>query len=197
MSISVEPTVYVDGPDGIPRCSNLTSQLYSSRIIVLDGEVTLGSCSRLMQELLELEHEKPETPVTMIVSSPGGDVYAGLGLISVMQSVSCPVTTIACGLVASMAAVIAACGDHRLAYENSYIMMHQVMAGMSTSQQTDVRIMADQATEIRGRLDEILAAHCALTVEEVHERTERDCWLTAQEAVRMGLIDGIVPRAEK
>lgn len=197
MSVSIEPVVYVDAPDGTPRSASLTSQLFASRIIALDAEVTPASCSRIIQELLELEHEDPQAPITLLVSSPGGDVYAGLGLISVMQSVSCPVTTVACGLVASMATVIAACGDHSMAYENSYIMMHQVMAGMGVSQQTDMRIMAEQTESIRAKLDGILAEHSNMDVAEAHERTERDCWLTAQEALDMGLIDEVIPRARK
>lgn len=128
------------------------------------------------------------------MSSPGGDVYAGLGLIDVMLDLSCPVNTVGYGLVASMAAVILACGYRRRAYASTNILLHQLMAGMGVSQQSDIDIVASHAASLRAKLDEILAGRMNLTAGEVHMLTERDCWCDAERALELGVIDEVIGR---
>ena len=181
--------------DGTYLATDITTELYDGRILRLDGEVTQEACMELCSLLLLLEREDPEAPVTLIISSPGGSVMAGLALIDVMADVSCPVHTVALGMVASMGSVILACGDERAAYPHAEVMVHQIMAGGGgMSQQTDVEIAARHTARLRRTLDELLAAHSKLTAEEVHDLTERDCYLTAEEALGYGFIDKIVGR---
>lgn len=148
-------------------------------------------CSQLIANMLVLERKDPEAPITLLVSSPGGDVYAGLGLIDVMRDLSCPVDTVGYGLVASMASVILACGRRRSAYPHTNILLHQLMTGTGMSQQTDISIVANHAASLRAKLDEMLAERMSLSADEVHELTERDCWCDVGRALELGLIDDI------
>ena len=111
----------------------------------------------LIKSMLVLEHEDADAPITLVISSPGGSVYAGLALVDVMQHLSCPVNTIATGMVASMASVILAAGSHRMAYAHAYVLIHQLMGSSGMAQQTDIEIVANHTTELRGVLDKLLA----------------------------------------
>lgn len=176
------------------RCDHLDvlSELYNSRVLMLSDQVTSATCSQLIASMLVLERKDPDTPITLLVNSPGGDVYAGLGLIDVMHDLSCPVDTVGYGLVASMASVILACGCHRSAYPNTNILLHQLMTGTGMSQQTDIDIVASHAASLRCRLDSLLAERMSLNAKEVHTLTERDCWCDAERALELGVIDKII-----
>lgn len=178
------------------RCDHLDvlSELYNSRVLMLNEEVTSAVCSQLIANMLVLERKDTEAPITLLVSSPGGDVYAGLGLIDVMRDLSCPVDTVGYGRVASMASIILACGRRRSAYPHTNILLHQLMTGTGVSQQTDISIAATHAAELRSKLDEILAERMNLNADEVHELTERDCWCDVDRALELGVIDEIAGR---
>lgn len=175
------------------RCDHLDvlSELYNSRVLMLNEQVTPAVCSQLIANMLVLERKDPEAPITLLVSSPGGDVYAGLGLIDVMRDLSCPVDTVGYGLVASMASVILAYGRRRSAYPHTNILLHQLMTGTGMSQQTDISIVANHAASLRAKLDEMLAERMRLSADEVHELTERDCWCDVGRALELGVIDDI------
>lgn len=178
------------------RCDHLDvlSELYNSRVLMLAEAVTPAACSQLIADMLVLERKDPKAPIILLISSPGGDVYAGLGLIDVMEDLSCPVDTIGFGLVASMASVILACGRHRSAYPNTNVLLHQLMTGAGMSQQTDIDIVATHAASLRACLDGILARRTGLSEQEVHALTERDCWCDAESALELGVIDGVIGR---
>lgn len=114
-----------------------------------------------------------------------------------MESVACPVHTVGCGLVASMASVILACGDHRSLYARSHMLIHQLLSGVGMAQQSDIGIVAEQASALRDSLDELLAEHSSMDRATVHAITERDCWLTAPRALELGLIDEVIDPVEK
>lgn len=188
----LEPRIVRNESDGSISATSLTDELFNSRMLVLDEPVSQESCMRLIKSMLVLEHEDPEAPITLVISSPGGSVYAGLALVDVMQHLSCPVNTVAAGMVASMASVILAAGSHRMAYAHAYVLIHQLMGGSGMAQQTDIEIAANHATELRGVLDKLLAERGACTEAEFHDMTERDCWCNAERALELGLIDEIL-----
>lgn len=170
----------------------VTNELFNKRILFLDEEVTRDSCTRLIKCMLALEAEDPEAEITLIINSPGGSVYDGLALIDIMQDLSCPVHTIASGLVASMAAVILACGTKRSAEPNCYVLIHQLLSGLGMAQQSDIEISAQHSSCMRARLDNLLAQKGKLSAEEFHKLTERDCWCDAERALELGLVDEII-----
>lgn len=188
----VEPHIAIEEDDGRMGLIGLTDDLFNSRVLTLEGRVTQESAMTLIKSLLVLERQDAEAPVTLLISSPGGEVYAGLALIDAMQHVSCPVYTVATGMVASMAAVILAAGTRRMAYAHAYVLIHQLMGGSGLAQQTDIEIAADHAAELRGVLDALLAERGNCTQEEFHALTERDCWCTAERALELGLVDEII-----
>lgn len=191
-NVVYEPSIIKIQKDGTYFANGISNELFNSRVLTLDCEVNQASCMNLIKSLLVLEHEDPEAEITLIINSPGGSVYDGLGLIGVMQNLSCPVHTVATGLVASMAAVILACGDKRSVYKGSYVLIHQLMGGSPVSQQTDIEISAQHTAKLRRTLDELLASKGALGAEEFHNLTERDCWCDAERALELGLVDEIV-----
>lgn len=178
--------------NGSQQGIDVMSELFNSRVLMLTTEVTAASCSQLVADLLVLERKDPDAPVTLLISSPGGDVHAGLGLIDVMNDVSCPVNTVAFGLVASMASVILASGARRSSYPNSQILLHQLMAGAGVAQQSDIDILAAQTAALRSRLDALLAKRCGLSPVEIRELTDRNCWCSAERALELGIIDEII-----
>lgn len=179
-----------------PRCEAVSvgSELFNSRIMFVEGEICAEGVMRIIKGLFALEQQDAQAPITLVVSSPGGEVSAGLALIDTMQALSCPIHTVGVGLVASMGAVILASGDKRSAYANTQIMIHQLIGGTGMLQQSDIEITADHIRELRFRLDELLAEHGNLSAEEFHALTERDCWCTAQRALDLGIIDEIIPK---
>lgn len=188
-----EPGVIRKQKDGTFFQIGATDELFNSRVLFLDGEVTHESCIQLIKAMLVLEHQDGDAEITLVISSQGGSVYDGLGLIDVMQGLSCPVHTVGMGLVASMAAVILASGTQRSLYGNAYVLIHQLMGGTGLSQQTDIEISAQQAANLRRKLDGLLAARGTLSADEFHNLTERDCWCDARRALELGLVDEILP----
>lgn len=168
------------------------SELFNARVLELTGEVSREACAELVRALLVLEREDPEAEVTLLVSSQGGDVYAGLALIDVMADVSCPVRTVGMGCVASMASVILACGDSRACYPHTHVLLHQPLSGSGLVQQSDFDIAAAHLSAVRGELEALLAKRCGLDEAEVHRLCERDCWLGARQALELGIVDEVV-----
>ena len=141
-----------------------------------------------------LDYLDDKKPITLQINSPGGEVTAGLAIIDTIRHAKCPVRTVVCGLAASMAAVIAACGTKGMRYitPNSEEMIHQPLGGMPMSQATDFEIHNRHIQLTKQRLIAILARACGRTVDEIGRDTERDCYLNAEEAVEYGLVDEII-----
>ena len=174
------------------RSYDIYSRLLKDRIIFLDGEVNDSSASVIVAELLFLEAEDPDKDISLYINSPGGSVTAGFAIYDTMQYIKCDVSTICVGLAASMGAFLLSGGTKgkRLALPNSEIMIHQPSGGVQ-GKETDIRIVAKNILETRDRLNRILAANTGKPIEQINEDTERDNYMTAEQAKAYGLIKAI------
>jgi ATP-dependent Clp protease protease subunit len=175
------------------RAFDIYSRLLKDRIIFIGTPIDDQVANVVMAQLLFLEGEDPEKDIAIYINSPGGSVYAGLAIYDTMQYVRPRVSTICLGLAASMAAVLLAGGAQGARYSlpNTRVLIHQPSAGFS-GQATDIAIHAQEILRVRRRLDEILAAHTGKSVEDVNRDSERDFFMSADEAKAYGLIDEII-----
>ena len=175
------------------RSYDIYSRLLKDRIVFLGTEVEDGVANSIIAQLLFLESEDPEKDIHLYINSPGGSVTAGLAIYDTMQYIKSPVSTICVGLAASMAAVLLSSGakGKRLALPNAEIMIHQPSGG-TRGQATDIEIHARNILKTRERLNRILAAQTGRDIEDVARDTERDNFMTAEEALQYGLIDRII-----
>lgn len=175
------------------RSYDIYSRLLQDRIIILSNEVNDDIASLIVSQLLFLESQDPNKDISLYINSPGGSVSAGFAIYDTMNYVKCDVSTICMGMAASMGAFLLAGGTKgkRLALPNAEIMIHQPSGG-AKGQETEIRIVAEQILKTRQRLNEILAENTGKPLEVIQEDTERDNYLTAQEAKEYGLIDEIV-----
>ena len=177
------------------RSYDIYSRLLEDRIIFLGEEVTDVSASVIIAQLLFLEAEDPSKDIHLYINSPGGSVTAGMAIYDTMNYIKCDVSTICMGLAASMGAFLLAGGTKgkRLALPNSEIMIHQPSGG-ARGQASDIKIVADNIIKTRKRLNEMLAANTGRPLEDIERDTERDNFMTAEEAKDYGLIDEIVTK---
>ena len=175
------------------RSYDIYSRLLKERIIFLGEEVNDTSASIVVAQLLFLEAEDPDKDIQLYINSPGGSVTAGMAIYDTMQYVKCDVSTICIGLAASMGAFLLAGGakGKRLALPNAEVMIHQPSGG-AKGQATEIEIAAENILKTKRRLNEILAANTGKDVEQVAIDTERDHYMSAQEALDYGLIDRII-----
>ena len=175
------------------RSYDIYSRLLNDRIIMLSEEVNDTTASLIVAQLLYLEAQDPDKDIQFYINSPGGSVTAGMAIYDTMQYIKADVSTICVGMAASMGAFLLAAGakGKRMALPNAEIMIHQPSGG-SRGQASDIKIQADQILRIRETLNRILAENTGKNVEEIARDTERDHFLTAQEAVEYGLIDKVI-----
>ena len=175
------------------RSYDIYSRLLKDRIVFLGTEVEDGVANSIIAQLLFLESEDPEKDIHLYINSPGGSVTAGLAIYDTMQYIKSPVSTICVGLAASMAAVLLSSGakGKRLALPNAEMMIHQPSGG-TRGQATDIEIHARNILRTRERLNRILADRTGRDIEDVARDTERDNFMTAEEALQYGLIDRII-----
>lgn len=190
--IPLIPYVVEQTPRG-ERSYDIYSRLLNDRIVFLGEEVTRDSANLVIAQLLHLESQDPDKDIMLYVDSPGGDVYAGLGIVDTMTYIKPDVSTICVGMAASMGAVILASGakGKRLALPNSMVLIHQPSSGVQ-GQQTDIQIVADETKWIREHLNQILADATGQPVEKIQADTERDNYLRASEAAAYGLVDRVI-----
>ena len=177
------------------RSYDIYSRLLKDRIIFLGEEVTDVSANLVVAQMLFLEAEDPGKDIHFYINSPGGSVSAGFAIYDTMQYIKCDVSTICIGMAASLGAFLLSGGakGKRLALPNAEIMIHQPSGG-ARGQETEIRIVAENILKTRNKLNEILAANTGKSVEEISRDTERDNYMTAQEAVAYGLIDSVVEK---
>ena len=175
------------------RSYDIYSRLLKDRIIFLGEEVNDVSASLVVAELLFLEAEAPGKDIQLYINSPGGSVTAGMAIYDTMQYIKCDVSTICLGMAASMGAFLLAGGTKgkRFALPNSTIMIHQPSGG-AQGQATEIQIVADHIAKTKRTLNEILAANTGQPLEVVEKDTDRDNYMSAEEALAYGLIDGVV-----
>ena len=175
------------------RSYDIYSRLLNDRIIFLGEEVTDVSANLIVAQLLFLESEDPGKDIHMYINSPGGSVSAGLAIYDTMQYIKCDVSTICIGMAASMGAFLLAGGTKgkRIALPNSEIMIHQPSGG-AQGQATEIKIVAEQILKTKRKLNEILAANTGKPLEQIEIDTERDNYMSAEEAKAYGLIDNVI-----
>jgi ATP-dependent Clp protease protease subunit len=177
------------------RSYDIYSRLLKERIIFLGEEVTDVTASLVVAQLLFLESEDPSKDINLYINSPGGSVTAGMAIYDTMNYIKCDVSTVCMGMAASMGAFLLAGGTKgkRFALPNAEVMIHQPSGG-ARGQATEIRIVAEQILRTKKRLNEILAANTGQPIEVIEQDTERDNYMTAEEAVKYGLVDAILTK---
>jgi len=180
------------------RAYDIYSRLLKDRIIILGTPINDTVANLIIAQMLFLEHEDPEKDIYLYINSPGGVVTSALAIYDTMQFVKPDVVTIGLGMVASAAAVLLAAGakGKRMALPNTEILLHQVM-GEATGQAVEIEITARQILKIKSKINQILAKHTGQPIEKIEKDTDRDFYLTAEEAKEYGLIDKIVEYNKK
>ena len=183
------------------RSYDIYSRLLEDRIIFLTDQVTDATASLVVAQLLYLEAKDPDKDIQLYIDSPGGSITAGMAIYDTMQYIKCDVSTICIGMAASMGAFLLAAGEKgkRFALPNSEVMIHQplIAGGGLSGQTTDIKIYTDHLVNTKKKMNEILAERTGQTYEKLCEDTERDNFMTAQEAKEYGLIDEVIVKASK
>ena len=177
------------------RSYDIFSRLLNDRIIMLSDEVNDATASLVVAQLLYLEGQDPDKDIAFYINSPGGSITAGMAIYDTMQYVKCDVSTICVGMAASMGAFLLSSGakGKRFALPNAEIMIHQPSGG-SQGQATDIQIQAERILRMKKHLNEILAANTGKDLATIQADTERDHFLSAEEAVAYGLVDKVLTR---
>ena len=191
-NIPLIPYVVEQTPRG-ERSYDIYSRLLNDRIVFIGEPITRESANLVIAQLLHLESQDPDKDISLYIDSPGGEVYAGLGILDTMNFIKPEVSTICVGMAASMAAVLLACGakGKRLALPNSMVLIHQPSSGVQ-GQQTDIQIVADETKYIREHLNKILSDATGQPIEKIQVDTERDNYLRAVQAMEYGLVDRVI-----
>ena len=191
--MALVPTVVEQTSRG-ERAYDIYSRLLKERIIFLADEVNDTTASLVIAQLLFLESEDPSKDISLYINSPGGSVSAGFGIYDTMNYIKCDVSTICVGMAASMGAFLLAGGTKgkRIALPNSEIMIHQPLGGLpGHNQATDMKIATDNILRTKERLNRILSANTGKSMEEIERDTDRNNWMTADQALEYGLNDHI------
>ena len=180
------------------RSYDIFSRLLKDRIIFLSEDVNHASASLVVAQLLFLESEDPDREIYLYINSPGGSITDGMAIVDTINYIKCPVTTICVGLAASMGAVLLACGEKgkRYATPNAEILIHQplIAGGGLSGQTTEIKIHADHMVKTREKLNKLLSEKTGQDLATIERDTERDNYMTAEEALKYGLIDGIMDK---
>ena len=192
--MALVPTVIEQTNRG-ERAYDIYSRLLNDRIIFLSDEVNDTTASLVVAQLLFLEAQDPDKDISLYINSPGGSITAGMAIYDTMNYIKCDVATICVGMAASMGAFLLSAGakGKRYALPNSEIMIHQPLGGMQ-GQATDIKIHADRIIKIREKLNSILSEVTGQSIETIEHDTERDNFMTADEAAAYGLIDKVITK---
>ena len=177
------------------RSYDIFSRLLNDRIIMLSDEVNDATASLVVAQLLYLEGQDPDKDIHLYINSPGGSISAGMAIYDTMQYIKCDVSTICIGMAASMGSFLLAAGTKgkRLALPNSEIMIHQPLGG-TQGQASDIKIQAEHILFIRNRMNTLLSQMTGQSLKVIEKDTDRDNWMTAEDAVKYGLIDKVIEK---
>ncbi len=177
------------------RSYDIFSRLLNDRIIMLSDEVNDTTASLVVAQLLYLEGQDPDKDIHLYINSPGGSISAGMAIYDTMQFIKCDVSTICIGMAASMGSFLLAAGakGKRLALPNSEIMIHQPLGG-TKGQASDIKIQAEHILFIRNRMNTLLSQMTGQPLEVIEKDTDRDNWMTAEDAVKYGIIDKVIEK---
>lgn len=186
------PTVIEKSQYG-ERAYDIYSRLLRERIVFLAGVITDSAANSIIAQMLFLAFKDPQKDIQLYINTPGGSVTAGLAIYDTMQYVKCPISTVCVGLAGSMGAILLAAGKkgRRFALPNSQILLHQVAGGV-TGEAVEIEITAKQIVKIKEKLNKILAKHTAQPLEKLERDTDRDFYLSAEEAKEYGIIDEVI-----
>ena len=180
------------------RSYDIFSRLLKDRIIYLGEDVNPTTSSLIVAQMLFLESEDPDKEIFFYINSPGGSITDGMAIVDTMNYIKCPVSTVCVGLAASMGAVLLAAGEKgkRFAMPNSEVMIHQPLIGGGglQGQATEIKIHADHLVKTREKLNKFLSERTGKPLDQIERDTERDNYMTAEEALEYGLIDGIMSK---
>ena len=177
------------------RSYDIYSRLLKDRIIFLSEDVNHVTASLVVAQMLFLESEDPDKEISFYINSPGGSITDGMAIVDTMNYIKCPVSTICVGLAASMGSVLLACGTKgkRYATPNAEVLIHQpLISGGLSGQTTEIKIHADHMVKTREKLNKLLSEKTGQSLEQIEKDTERDHYMTAEEALKYGLIDEIL-----
>lgn len=194
----INPTILEERQMNVTQM-DVFSRLFMERILYVGSEINSDVANVLTSQLLFLEMQNNETPITMYINSPGGSVYDGLAIYDTMQYIECPISTICTGMAASMGSILLCAGEkgQRYALPHSRIMLHQPSGNTGYAQASDIEITCNEILKLKQELYEILSKHTGQTVDKITKDADRDHWLTSQEALDYGLIDRVVIRNSK
>jgi len=180
------------------RAFDIYSLLLRNRIIMLGTPINDQIANLIVAQLLYLAREDPSKPIRMYINSPGGMVYAGMAIYDTMQQVECPVSTVAVGFTASFGTVLLTAGTKgmRYALPHATIHMHQPLGG-AQGQASDIAIQAQEIIRLRSTLNQILSHHTGQSIEKIEKDTDRDLYMTAEQAAEYGLVDEVLVNPEK
>ncbi|MBO7483839.1 MAG: ATP-dependent Clp endopeptidase proteolytic subunit ClpP [Alphaproteobacteria bacterium] len=180
------------------RAFDIYSRLLKERIVFLTGEVNDEVASLICAQLLFLEAENPDKEISFYINSPGGVVTSGLAILDTMNYIKCPVSTVCMGQACSMGSLLLTCGEkgRRFALPNARVMIHQPSGGFQ-GQATDMEIHVKEILAIKKRLNQIYVEQTGKPLKEIEEAMERDNFMTAEEALKFGLIDAVVQKKEE
>ncbi len=190
---SPAPAVALDG--SLESQNNIFLRLLKSRVIMLGSDVNDDVANQICAQLLFLEGEDPKADVWLYINSPGGSITAGMAIYDTMQFISCDVSTVCLGLAASMGQFLLTAGTpgKRYTLPNARIMMHQPLAGLR-GQAADIAIQAEQLAFTKHRMAELTAFHSGQKIEQIQKDSERDRWVTPEQAKEYGLVDKVIVR---
>lgn len=201
-----DPKAYIPNPIVIEQTArgerqyDIYSRLLLDRIVFLGTQVNDTVANLIIAQMLFLEQSDPEAPIHFYINSPGGSVYAGLGIYDIMQHITCPVHTYVVGLAASMGSLLLTAGapGQRHSLPNSRIMIHQPLGG-ARGQASDIEIQAKEILRLKEKLYQIYIKHCSkdLSMDQITAWCDRDNYLTAEETIQMGLIDSVIEKNKK
>ena len=193
----ISPTIIEERQLNVAQM-DVFSRLMMDRIIFLGTEVNDYTANVIQAQLLYLDSAEPGKDVSIYINSPGGSVYAGLGIYDTMEYISSDVTTICTGIAASMAAVLLVAGEKgkRFALKHSRVMIHQPMGG-AQGQASDMEITVREIKKLKAELYSIIATHSGQPLEKVERDSDRDYWMTAEEALEYGMIDKVLTKTKK
>ena len=198
MNMNMVPYVIEQTSRG-ERSYDIFSRLLKDRIIFLSEDVNHATASLVVAQMLFLESEDPDKEISFYINSPGGSITDGMAIFDTINYIKCPVSTICVGLAASMGAFLLAAGTKgkRFATPNAEIMIHQpLISGGLSGQTTEIKIHADHMVRTREKLNKILSERTGKPLEQIEKDTERDNFMTAQQALEYGLIDGILDKRQ-
>ena len=192
------PTILMKDERGVERVYDLASRLLKDRIILLNDAIDTQLATSIVAQLLVLESENSEAPITIYINSPGGSITDGLAIYDVMNKIKCPVITVCVGMAASMAAFLLSCGSRgkRYCLPNSTVMIHQPIGGVQ-GQAAEIKIVATRILNLYDKLAEIMSKNSFIDKETMKEALDRENYLTPEEALKMGLVDKIIDSPPK